>query len=281
MNRHARTPTEARPLAAATWTACLALVLCAGPARADIATALTPSANPVAPDSTFELAFGVSSPGTTFDAFTAVVSFDPAALTFVPAGSLPDQLGCLMNGDCSGACGATFHRFTAAGDSLVANVALLCDSVEVAGPGSLYRFRFRAAHTPVSTTPHLRRAVFYRAGRIVGPVTCAETTIDIRPVTAVGSGPGAAPEFALAAVRPNPARGGPFSATFTLPGAAPARLELLDVAGRRLDAADAGALGAGTHTLELGRGRALAPGLYLVRLVQGGATRTARVSVVR
>jgi hypothetical protein len=59
---------------------------------------------------------------------------------------------------------------------------------------------------------------------------------------------------------------------------APARLELLDIAGRRIASHE---VGAGQHTLDLGGGQRLAPGLYLVRLTQGANTRTTRVAMLK
>ena len=61
---------------------------------------------------------------------------------------------------------------------------------------------------------------------------------------------------------------------FSLPTDAPARLDLLDVAGRRIASHE---VDAGQHTLDIGEGQRLAPGLYLVRLTQGANTRTTRV----
>jgi hypothetical protein len=92
-----------------------------------------------------------------------------------------------------------------------------------------------------------------------------------------------APElaFALEPVRPNPSRGGALNARFTLASAAAASLELLDIAGRRIATREVGSLGAGRHTLDLGQGQHLAPGLYLVSLRQGTNTRVARVAVLR
>ena len=87
--------------------------------------------------------------------------------------------------------------------------------------------------------------------------------------------------FALDPVRPNPACGGALSVRFTLPTAAGASLELLDVAGRRVAAREVGALGAGAHTVELGAGLHLAPGLYLVRLTQGANARVTRAVVLK
>jgi hypothetical protein len=72
--------------------------------------------------------------------------------------------------------------------------------------------------------------------------------------------------FALAGAEPNPARGGALSIRFALPSNAPAMLALYDLAGREVARADAGALGAGSHTLDLARARSLAPGVYLARL---------------
>jgi len=53
---------------------------------------------------------------------------------------------------------------------------------------------------------------------------------------------------------------------------------LLDIAGRRIASHE---VGAGQHTLDLGGGQRLAPGLYLVRLTQGANTRTTRVAMLK
>jgi hypothetical protein len=87
--------------------------------------------------------------------------------------------------------------------------------------------------------------------------------------------------FALDPVRPNPSRGGVLTVHFTLPNAGAASLELLDVAGRRIARREVGSLGGGYHSLDLGEGRRLAPGLYLVCLRQGTNTRVTRVAVLK
>ena len=87
--------------------------------------------------------------------------------------------------------------------------------------------------------------------------------------------------FGLDPVRPNPTRSGALTVHLTLPTALPAQLELLDVAGRRITTREVGSLGVGQHTLDLGQGLHLAPGLYLVRLTQGVNTRTTRVMVLK
>ena len=89
--------------------------------------------------------------------------------------------------------------------------------------------------------------------------------------------PPAPPALALAA-GPNPARGA-LTARFTLPDSRAARLELLDLAGRRVAARDVA--GAGDHAESFAEATALPPGVYLLRLAHGGAVRTARVALLR
>jgi hypothetical protein len=84
--------------------------------------------------------------------------------------------------------------------------------------------------------------------------------------------------LALEGLRPNPAVGEPV-ASFTLPSGSPARLELLDVTGRRWLAREVGDLGAGSHLLRLGG--SVPAGMYWLRLTQGGRSLLARGVVVR
>ena len=71
------------------------------------------------------------------------------------------------------------------------------------------------------------------------------------------------------------------SVAFTLPTSAPARLELVDVSGRRVAQREVGTLGAGRHALALAADRDVAPGLYLLRLTQGASVRVSRVTLLR
>jgi hypothetical protein len=91
---------------------------------------------------------------------------------------------------------------------------------------------------------------------------------------------GSATTVALDPVRPNPSRGGGLAVRFTLGSAATGALELFDAAGRCLAARDLGSLGAGQHSLELGGRQPLSPGVYLVRVRQGGQSATRRVCIV-
>jgi hypothetical protein len=88
--------------------------------------------------------------------------------------------------------------------------------------------------------------------------------------------------FALHGARPNPTSSdGLLAISFSLPDGATARLELLDVAGRRVRSREVGSLGAGNHVINLAGGSPLAPGLYVVRLARSDRSLTGRVSVVR
>jgi len=68
---------------------------------------------------------------------------------------------------------------------------------------------------------------------------------------------------------------------FELASARDARLELVDVAGRRVTAREVGALGPGRHRVSLDEASQSAPGLYFLRLHQAGRVVTRPVSVIR
>jgi len=87
--------------------------------------------------------------------------------------------------------------------------------------------------------------------------------------------------FALEGVWPNPARASGLNVVFALASDAAARLELLDMSGRRVMIEDVGALGAGRHTVNLAQGHKMAPGLYWVRLTQGANQRVTRAAVLQ
>jgi Secretion system C-terminal sorting domain/Galactose oxidase, central domain len=88
------------------------------------------------------------------------------------------------------------------------------------------------------------------------------------------------PSLALAAMSPNPVIG-ELNVRVTLPDAAHATVELLDVTGRRVSSSEVGSLGAGQHTISLTDGKHMTPGIYLVRLTHGASARTLRVAVLR
>ena len=98
-------------------------------------------------------------------------------------------------------------------------------------------------------------------------------------VTGVDAAPHAA--FAIDDVRPNPSIGGPITVSFALPSEQPAQVALFDIAGRRIARVTLERPAAGSHAVEIGAGRTLAPGLYMVRVTQGSLAAMQRVTVIR
>lgn len=87
-------------------------------------------------------------------------------------------------------------------------------------------------------------------------------------------------ELALSGARPNPSDRG-FTVAFSLYDASPARIDVLDVAGRRLLSLEVGALGRGSHSLDLAQRQEFPAGIYIIRLTQAGRTLTTRAAVIR
>ena len=85
--------------------------------------------------------------------------------------------------------------------------------------------------------------------------------------------------FAFHGARPNPARG-ELHVAFTLPDEAPATLDLLDLAGRRVATMPVGALGPGDHVVSLGGTQALAEGIYLLRFTRLGHSFVTKAAVM-
>jgi hypothetical protein len=86
-------------------------------------------------------------------------------------------------------------------------------------------------------------------------------------------------ELALQGSVPNPSRN--LSVGFTLPSAGRATLVVYDVSGREVGRREVGGLGAGRHVVSLGAPGRLAPGIYLVHLIQGERRLVARAVVVQ
>jgi len=77
--------------------------------------------------------------------------------------------------------------------------------------------------------------------------------------------------LAMQGFRPNPCAGHPTIA-FALPKAGPARLELLDITGRRVAAKGWTSLAGGAHTVTMTGERSFRPGVYVARLTFAGRT---------
>jgi hypothetical protein len=181
-----------------------------------------------------------------------------------------------MTGDCSAACGSTFHLFSAAGDSLSVSDVLLCNQTFLTGPGHLYKLRFHASNTTQITHVRVRRTNFYNAGVFVTPVTTADATIGIGITLGVGpaglTGPG------RVRVEPNPSFG---RVAFVTVGddAGMDAIEILDLQGRVVRALAPG--GASTARLSWdgrdARGVPVPAGVYHARIHRGGQTELTRV----
>jgi hypothetical protein len=98
----------------------------------------------------------------------------------------------------------------------------------------------------------------------------SETWVDV-PLGAV---------LALEGARPNPVVGA-MNASFSLATGEPATLSVIDVTGRQVHSREVGSLGAGRHVLPLDLGARMAPGLYWLKLSQGGRSLLARAVVIR
>jgi hypothetical protein len=85
----------------------------------------------------------------------------------------------------------------------------------------------------------------------------------------------------LVRATPNPASANRLSVNFSLTGREAARLEVFDITGRRLRSLDVTRFGPGPHQADLAEGGCFAPGLYVLRLSQGGRAWTARAVVMR
>jgi hypothetical protein len=252
-----------------------ALVAVAGPALAAVSAGITPASQTVTPGTDFDLFIDVTAAGAAFNGFDAVVTFDPAALTFLPLAPTTLQQGCLMTGGCSAACGSTFHLFSGSGDSLSVSDVLLCDQVFLSGPGHLYKLRFHAVNTPQITHVSFRHTNFYNAGLFVTPVSTSDATIGIGVNVGVGpSGPGGPGRVR---VEPNPSFG---RVQFVSEGDAQglSAVEILDLQGRVVRALVVDAAGARvTWDGRDARGLKVPAGVYQARLHRGGRTELTRV----
>lgn len=257
-------------------TAALVAAL-AAPARAQsVDVAVEPAVKTVAPGDTVYVELDVTRAGLPFDGFDAVIAYDPAALAFLPTSPLTLQEGAYMKG----ACGSTFHHFTAAGDSLAISEVLLCGGATLTGPGQLYTLRFRALTTPQPTWIRVRSVQFYDAGVYVNPDSAHDAVVAIGVTLAT---PPARVAPALRA-RPNPARGATAIEVSTAVGGEQ-QLDVLDPAGRLVRRLERGAFAPGTRRVEWNgadaRGVPVGPGIYLVRLGAGGAVTHTRIAVLR
>ena len=248
-------------------------------ARADVYAALVPQATTVAPGDTFAVDMVVTQAGAQFNAFDASIRFDPAMLSFVPITPVADQRGALM----TDACASTFHKFSAAPDSLRITLSLLCGGTFVTGPGTVYHVRFRAGTTQGTTTLSLGPFTeFYDAGLFVRPLHTQDGTVTIGSTVDVGKDPGPAAGVEFASPAPNPAHArDAVVLAFALPAPDLVGFDLLDTQGRLVASRGAESYGAGPHRVAWSP-PTLASGSYFIRLrARAGGTRVRRWAVLR
>jgi hypothetical protein len=87
--------------------------------------------------------------------------------------------------------------------------------------------------------------------------------------------------LALAGAQPNPPQGGPLNVAFSLARVSDGRLELMDLAGRRVASRDLRSLAPGQHRIVFAEAARAEPGVYLMRLVTKERTLTAKALITR
>lgn len=86
--------------------------------------------------------------------------------------------------------------------------------------------------------------------------------------------------LAIQGIAPNPSAGDAFI-SFSLPRSTPARIELLDIQGRKVADQDLGALEAGRHVVRLAGSVRHASGTYILRLLQAGEVVVSKLTRAR
>jgi hypothetical protein len=239
--------------------------------------ALVPKEQSVDPGSNFSVELVSTQPGSSFNGYTAVVSYDPAKVTFLPSDPTQLQEGSYM----IGACGNTFHHFEAAGDSIKFTDVLLCNQTFLPGPGQLYKLNFKASMNTGVAFVRIRSSEFYHGGVYVTPVSTDDAAIGIGVVLGVGDRAGVLhPRLSCA---PNPFRGETVLRIET-PALENESLRVVDMQGRVVRHLQSGMFEAGTRTVAWNgqddAGRHMAAGLYFVRLIRTGLTLQTRVTLL-
>jgi FlgD Ig-like domain/Cohesin domain len=246
-------------------------------ARAAVSVALVPSTTTVSPGTTFELSIRVTQAGSSFNAYQAIVHYDPTAVTFIPASPLSLQEGSYM----TQACGETFHWFTSGTTEVGMVHSILCAGMSLTGPGELYVMHFEATGTPQTTPITFSMVEFANAGDTVSPVNMINTSIIISPSSDTE---GAPPSRTALRIAPNPFN----PSTVIQVGSEHAGRQSLEVyspSGHLVRVLQDGYFPAGSRQVMWdGRqddGTRLASGVYIVRLRSGETSHSARVVLLK
>ncbi len=266
--------------------AALAATILVPPAAAQsgVTLAVVPQVEVAAPGDTVHVDLQVTAAGADFNAYQAVVVFDPDRLRILPLAPTTAQEGPLM----VDACPDRFHAFAVADDQASATIShgLLCAGLAITGPGSVYRLRFEALPGAGETEIGLGPATaFYDAGAAVPLDALIAATVVIDQTVAVdpGGDEAAAHPLPAAAVLDQNAPN-PFNPSTTIRFATAAAghvsLVVFDLRGRRVAALVDGPRPAGEHAVAFD-GRGLASGTYVYRLVTRDRTLTRTMQLVK
>jgi hypothetical protein len=231
----------------------------------------------VDPGSEFDVFLQVTQAGSRFNAFHAVVGYDPNALTLIPLSPLSLQEGTLMTSACSN----RFHTFREGADRDTIDETLLCNQTFVTGPGQIYRLHYRASTTRQITTVRFIYLYFVDAGIYVHPVDSTDVRIGIGMPVAVPPSP---LSTSLARPEPNPFHAGVvLSAELAAPG--PLGVAIYSADGRRVKTLAQGRYQPGSYRWIWNggdeRGAQAAPGLYFVRMTTQEGISTRRLVYLR
>ena len=177
-------------------------------------------------------------------------------LSLASADAQSDRVTLLWQGDAASSVTASVERRTDSGDWM-----------SVGSPAIDGTDRLRYEDRDVAAGARYAYRLRYSLGGIER--TTSEAWVSV---------PGAA-QLALAGLRPNPSSGSNLRVAFSLPDAGSARLELIDIAGRRIAAREVGGLGAGSHIEPLRTDSRVPAGLYWLRLTQGSHSLVTRAVV--
>jgi len=260
----------------------------ASPARAGVEpfpVSLVPAITVTEVDFVFTLDLYVDALAAQFNAYEVTLQWDPAILAFdgVTAGPL------MFVQDCP----PPFPIHSSTDSTVTYFITLLCADVSLDGPGVVSSYSFRAlteGTTPVEIVS-VPDSSFYDAGLFIWPLhpTRPRQVSFTDAWVVVGTDPTDGPATASAGpaglrIHPNPVRGAT-EMRFGTERPGPARLEILDVTGRRVFLRSWGALAAGEHREAWNgrgaRGERLPAGVYVVRLRDGGGVRSGKITLIR
>ena len=226
----------------------------------------------------FEVKLRVIGSSSPFNAMYTRVAYDPAKLTPVQISPVRTQLDSLFTLSCAN----LFHKFRFGGGFDTITVGILCENVSIAGPGPLYRLRFRAANLVSVTALQFEGGVELANGGIgLSGVTAQGALIGIGTPAVLDAVPALPAGALLLKVAPNPASG-ESRLDFGLTLESRGLLTVHDLQGRVVMQRElpAGARSATWNGREAD-GRDVSPGLYLATLRCGTRMGSARVIRVK